>query len=637
MMETLEDRRVLAPGFSFVDANNDHLFDAGTDVALVGGEVEDGLFDTLVPEGGYVRVIPGAGLVVNGGPISARNVTYRAQGDVVINADLDADLDIRLTSRQQSVVLDDPVLTAGDDVLLWAGQDIVSHVDAIRGVGDASLIRLWAGRDVLLQETEVIATGDRSDVYIIARRDANVHTCLVEAGRDARISAGRDLDVVDSTVFAGRNVTVRALGNAMVTGSTLDAGNTATVWSLGNVDARNSGMYADTTVSVWAGRDIAASGSVMRADRTVAVRSNGDVDVTDAMIDAGWNITLWSRRMVLAPAASLTASWRVALWGNWRVDVNGASLAADREVEVRSAKGKVFAMDAYLSSLGSPNGEVDLDAGLDIVAKRSYMEASRAISLAARDDVFAKQAMLATRGNRGRIELRAAQKVSVWDATVRAFEKIGMWSDFGDLDARRASIAISYGSTNGDVALRADEILVQGAEILSPDELQLTGTVVGTPDFIGEGTEPFFFTKGPGSGTSVAEFHGPFDFYERSSGTVYGPPYVPHDGQRPDQSTWYGQKGYYGTMISVDTENATQVWSEDGRSFQLNGNGTPFGVVVCHPRIAAALFDSPMDSAQTHTVELRCGEVSCVVVSINGNTYISGLSVQRFCTAYRAY
>ena len=38
--------------------------------------------------------------------------------------------------------------------------------------------------------------------------------------------------------------------------------------------------------------------------------------------------------------------------------------------------------------------------------------------------------------------------------------------------------------------IKADDILVQDAEIVGPDKIQLNGTKVGTPAFIGAGTRP---------------------------------------------------------------------------------------------------------------------------------------------------
>ena len=99
--------------FPFVDADNDGLFTAGTDVALVGREVDDGSFDTQRTEGGYTAVIPGAGLYIGGPAITGGgDLKYRADGELKINTDLTAGDDIKLTSRSGSVWLDDPTITA---------------------------------------------------------------------------------------------------------------------------------------------------------------------------------------------------------------------------------------------------------------------------------------------------------------------------------------------------------------------------------------------------------------------------------------------------------------------------------------------------------------------------------------------
>jgi hypothetical protein len=479
------------PGFSYVDANNNQLFDAGTDVALVQGEVENGFFDTLIPEGGYTSIILGAGLVINDGPISARNITYRADGNLVINTDLNAKDDIFLTSRRRNVRLDDPTLTAGDDIYLWALKDITSTDDVIRATGVDSRIQMWAGRDVALQGTVVEAKKGRADIWVFARRNAAATGCVLGAGRHLTITALKNIDGSGSALAAGANVTLRAHGNAVASGSSLNAGTNLTVWALGNVDISGSILQAGTTVTVWARRNVDASGSFLDGDKTVAVRAHRHIDVSSSILDGGRNVVLSSLfHQIDASSSSLMAGWRIYAWAKWRVNENDSTVQADREVELRSARGNIFAMDALLTSLGSPNGEVELDAGLDVVVKRSRIEAKRKITLRARDDIFAREATLLACGNRGRVDIRAPQKVSLWSATVRAYEKIDIWSYLGDVDARRASIAIRNGSTSGDIWIWGGKIRVQAAEIVGPDKVQLNGTKVGAPAFIGAGTRP---------------------------------------------------------------------------------------------------------------------------------------------------
>ena len=65
--------------------------------ALVNGEVADGKFDTDVPEGpSYTVAIQGAGLVINGAPISVAgnaDINFKADGNLVVNTDLTAGRD----------------------------------------------------------------------------------------------------------------------------------------------------------------------------------------------------------------------------------------------------------------------------------------------------------------------------------------------------------------------------------------------------------------------------------------------------------------------------------------------------------------------------------------------------------------
>ena len=126
--------------FSFVDANNNKIFDAG-DVKLMAGELADGFFDTRQKEGGYKSVIPGTGLVLATNRFSGGNLTYRADGRLVVDTNLTASDDIFLWSRQSSVQLDDPQLTAVDRIDIWAKTDISSTDDVLAPRG--SILRGW--------------------------------------------------------------------------------------------------------------------------------------------------------------------------------------------------------------------------------------------------------------------------------------------------------------------------------------------------------------------------------------------------------------------------------------------------------------------------------------------------------------
>lgn len=112
---------------SFVDANNNKRFDAGVDVALTRGEISDGVFDTQVTEGGYTRVIAGAGLVIPGSAISTTNIiSFRAAGILVINANLSTTQSVTLTSVEQDVLFDVPTIMATSFIRVSAKKTILS-------------------------------------------------------------------------------------------------------------------------------------------------------------------------------------------------------------------------------------------------------------------------------------------------------------------------------------------------------------------------------------------------------------------------------------------------------------------------------------------------------------------------------
>src|SRR6185295_880294 len=140
--EPLEGRMMLTvggPGFPFVDANNDGLFNAGDgDVLLNNGELSDGKFDTAVAEGpNYTTPVAGAGLVIDGAAITVTgNINYKASGTLIVNTNLTAGDDLKLTSRTASVKLDDPTLTATDDIIIVARVDITGLSDTLSAGGD---------------------------------------------------------------------------------------------------------------------------------------------------------------------------------------------------------------------------------------------------------------------------------------------------------------------------------------------------------------------------------------------------------------------------------------------------------------------------------------------------------------------
>ena len=124
-IEQLESRRLLAgvadPGFPYVDANDDGLFNvADLDVLLDSGELNDGFFDTTVPEGpNYTVPRPDASLRIYGTPIIAAQMNYSAEKTVGIYVDLRT-ISGDLVANGNSVGIDAD-LTSARDLAVTAG------------------------------------------------------------------------------------------------------------------------------------------------------------------------------------------------------------------------------------------------------------------------------------------------------------------------------------------------------------------------------------------------------------------------------------------------------------------------------------------------------------------------------------
>ena len=69
-----------AEAFSYVDANNDGVYDPLAGDVKLGAEVADGKFDTGIAEGNYKKVVPGAGLVLGGKALTAFSINFAADG-----------------------------------------------------------------------------------------------------------------------------------------------------------------------------------------------------------------------------------------------------------------------------------------------------------------------------------------------------------------------------------------------------------------------------------------------------------------------------------------------------------------------------------------------------------------------------
>jgi hypothetical protein len=326
------------PGFPYVDANNDHLFLLSDgDVLLVGGELDDGFFDTQTPEGAYTTVIPGAGLVINGGPISASGIDYRADGDLVINTDLTATGagDVQLKSRDGSMLLDDPSITSMGDMTISAALDILSTDDSVEATGANSTIDLSAGRNVVLSGTAIQAT---RTVYIVAGNSITIGDSLANQGT-----------VKTSDPNGTLRLKARGSGTAIdVSGADFDAARRVTLEARrGDITARDSVFSS-----------LGANGEVKL--------SGHDIDITGGLLQAEKKVELKAREAIFAEDSSLLTCGNegaIRVRANDEVELDRATMRAFKNIDVRSIRNDVDLTEADLAIVtGSERGDIEVKA-----------------------------------------------------------------------------------------------------------------------------------------------------------------------------------------------------------------------------------------------------------------------------------
>ncbi len=327
------------PGFSYVDRNNDHRFSViDGDVGLTSGEVADGRFDTKKKEGNYTTILVGAGLVVNGPPISRRgDIEFVADGDLVINTDLAAGEEVYLKSRRGSVLLDDPVIAAGDELEIIANLDIVSMDDMM----SAEEIELAAGRDIRLLGTRVTAE------------------------EEVEIEAGRDIAILDS-----------ATNPAIVMATDARDGEVEIEAEKGNVDISGAQISAGDEVEIEAKGNIVATGAEITAlgnkKSKIELEAGGDIDIRSALLQANHAVALEAKGHIFAAMANLLACGRhgeVEIEARRNIDLAGARVRAFEEIEIESKMANVnLTMASIAIADGSTDGEIEIEANLIDIA-----------------------------------------------------------------------------------------------------------------------------------------------------------------------------------------------------------------------------------------------------------------------------
>ncbi len=306
--ESLESRRLLTvlvepikdPNFPYVDANNDGLYAiADGDVLLDSGELDDGFFDTLIPEGNYTTVDEDAGLSIHGAAISSANIDFSANGNIVVNTNLTATLNkLGLDSREGSVLLDDPTLQAKNLLEILAAEDIISEDDHLITTGASSVIHLSAGYGIGLEGTSVEAkklVHMEAEVIVIVPSESNPATVTATPNTIGKVhlEAMEGIFVGGTQIDARKDIEMEA-PYLFVIESEL----TANGHGLGKIDLHglvetdvsDSHIMARKTIEIEAygaaGDGLIARGATIETSNggatTVHLESHGEIDLQDA-------------------------------------------------------------------------------------------------------------------------------------------------------------------------------------------------------------------------------------------------------------------------------------------------------------------------------------------------------------------
>ena len=319
------------PGFPFVDVDNNDIYDAGTDILLDDGELDDGKFDTAKPEGpDYTVAIAGAGLAIHGAPISGGHVTIRADGNLIINTNLTATGNAQLESRTGSVIFDDPTVSGKNKLKIDAALDITSTDD------------------------EFIASGNNSNIVFNAGRDITLLGTTLDAGRSALLTAGRNvtIDSNSSVGVDGKRGRVIITGLAVnVAGSTVSAGLgvdlTATGGDVNVGDARlESLVNSKSDVNILAtGSVIGNAGTSMEANETIIIEAGDAVNLPGSSL-----------------SANTSSKAKVELDAGTTMDLIGAFIEAQSRILATSA-GDMDATGAMFHACDNPGSDIRIESG----------------------------------------------------------------------------------------------------------------------------------------------------------------------------------------------------------------------------------------------------------------------------------
>lgn len=494
------------PGFSYVDANNDKLFNpADGDVALDAGQLDDGVFDTD-------SVLDGAGLVINGPAISTLNINYSADLDLTVNTDLTARQrrgTLLLTSRFDDVLFDDPTVTTSGNLIINApAGDVLSTDDALRAIGPSSKVDIDAGGLIYLGGTAVEGGRDiemdaGSRILMTLSPTSGAPTTLTATYssigkidlnapavdlRDVDVNARKDI-VIEGDDVTAFGTTFTANGNSL---AAID------VHGLVSVDISGSVLTARKSVVVEAyapaASGLTADGSTVQAvgagATSVNLISHSDIAINGATVSASRLVNIDAGGAVGANGASLTATTTgdasVVVEAVDDIMAHGSTISGRLLTELESSGGSVLADGASIEAISPSSGEVDVDAFDDVFLRGTDVHAGRTIDIDALvGDIHANGAhILACNSPGSVVTLFGGGDVVLVGAMIRAAVLIDIVSGgtTNTVDAQGSSIGIWRPGT-GDISIAGDTIDVNGATIRAPGDVDLlaSSTLLGTP------------------------------------------------------------------------------------------------------------------------------------------------------------
>ena len=375
---------------STLAAGGDLLMDAGGNIAVNAIEINDAYsqsgFRRQTPTsrstvsyqgsgitaGGSLSMQAGEDLTLTASDVRAgKDASLAAGNDLNLNAQQTSQSSRNGNSENHSTGLDRTTVSAGDNLILTAGQDIHSQA---AGLAAEQQVGMQAGRDVDLQAAEMtqgdsykarkktvineqvrqqgteIASG--AGTTIIAGRDMNAEAAQVTAQGDIGVQAGRDINLTTATEsdYHYQEQTKTKKGFLKKTTTHTISEQSAT---------RESGtLLSGDNITLKSGNDLLVKGSNVVGDGNVALSAGHDVNIEAATnTDSNWQFK---------------EKKKSGLMGSGGI---GFTIGTSKTTQDLKEKGTTQSQS--MSAIGSNGGNVAINAGeqlhvggADLVAKK---------------------------------------------------------------------------------------------------------------------------------------------------------------------------------------------------------------------------------------------------------------------------